>query len=102
MVGSHSGLIGREVKRVPVPDSLSRSAEPCRVARDVKPARGGLLVAMPATLYGPRHVQPRGTPGMTDKPTVGFVGVGDMGWPMAACLVKAGFTVNVLESALMT
>ena len=27
------------------------------------------------------------------KPAVGFVGVGNMGWPMAACLVKAGFTV---------
>ena len=27
--------------------------------------------------------------------TVGFVGVGNMGWPMAACLVKAGFTVNI-------
>ena len=25
------------------------------------------------------------------KPTVGFIGVGNMGWPMAACLVKAGF-----------
>src|SRR5215213_9125134 len=30
--------------------------------------------------------------------TVGFVGVGNMGWPMAACLVKAGFTVNVNDS----
>ena len=34
--------------------------------------------------------------GMTK--TVGFVGVGNMGWPMAACLVKAGFTVNVNDS----
>ena len=34
----------------------------------------------------------------SDKPTVGFVGVGNMGWPMAACLVKAGFTVNVNDS----
>ena len=25
---------------------------------------------------------------------VGFVGVGNMGWPMAACLVRAGFTVQ--------
>jgi 3-hydroxyisobutyrate dehydrogenase len=32
---------------------------------------------------------------MSDKPTVGFVGVGNMGWPMAACLVKAGFDVLV-------
>ena len=30
--------------------------------------------------------------------TVGFVGVGNMGWPMAACLVKAGFAVNVKDS----
>jgi 3-hydroxyisobutyrate dehydrogenase len=30
--------------------------------------------------------------------TVGFVGVGNMGWQMAACLVKAGFTVNVNDS----
>ena len=29
---------------------------------------------------------------------VGFVGVGNMGWPMAACLVKAGFTVAVADS----
>lgn len=29
---------------------------------------------------------------------VGFVGVGNMGWPMAACLVKAGFNVNVNDS----
>jgi len=30
--------------------------------------------------------------------TVGFVGVGNMGWPMAACLVKAGFSVLVNDS----
>nr|WP_294505327.1 NAD(P)-dependent oxidoreductase [uncultured Rhodopila sp.] len=30
--------------------------------------------------------------------SVGFVGVGNMGWPMAACLVKAGFTVKVNDS----
>ena len=35
---------------------------------------------------------------MTDKPTVGFVGVGNMGSPMAACLVNAGFTVNVADA----
>jgi 3-hydroxyisobutyrate dehydrogenase len=29
---------------------------------------------------------------------VGFIGVGNMGWPMAACLVKAGFTVNINDS----
>ena len=35
---------------------------------------------------------------MVDKPEVGFVGVGNMGWPMAACLVRAGFTVHVNDS----
>ena len=30
--------------------------------------------------------------------TVGFVGVGNMGWPMAACLVRAGFPVVVNDS----
>jgi 3-hydroxyisobutyrate dehydrogenase len=32
---------------------------------------------------------------MPDKPSVGFIGVGNMGWPMAACLVKAGFPVLI-------
>jgi 3-hydroxyisobutyrate dehydrogenase len=32
------------------------------------------------------------------KPTVGFIGVGNMGWPMAACLVKAGFPVLINDS----
>ena len=32
---------------------------------------------------------------MPGKPTVGFIGVGNMGWPMAACLVKAGFPVLI-------
>jgi 3-hydroxyisobutyrate dehydrogenase len=35
---------------------------------------------------------------MADQPTVGFVGVGNMGWPMAACLVKAGFPVMIADS----
>ena len=35
---------------------------------------------------------------MAGQPSVGFVGVGNMGWPMAACLVKAGFTVHVNDS----
>src|ERR1700761_2925346 len=30
--------------------------------------------------------------------TVGFVGAGNMGWPMAACLVKSGFPVNINDS----
>ena len=32
------------------------------------------------------------------KPSIGFVGVGNMGWPMAACLVAAGFEVRVNDS----
>jgi 3-hydroxyisobutyrate dehydrogenase len=32
------------------------------------------------------------------KPTVGFIGVGNMGWPMAASLVKAGFPVLINDS----
>jgi 3-hydroxyisobutyrate dehydrogenase len=35
---------------------------------------------------------------MPTKPTVGFIGVGNMGWPMAACLVKAGFPVLINDS----
>src|ERR1700712_2818960 len=35
-----------------------------------------------------------------DAPTVGFVGVGNMGWAMASCLVGAGFKLNVNDSRL--
>ena len=35
---------------------------------------------------------------MADQPKIGFVGVGNMGWPMAACLVRAGFTVHVNDA----
>ena len=35
---------------------------------------------------------------MVDKPAVGFIGAGNMGWPMAACLVKAGFPVLINDS----
>ena len=35
---------------------------------------------------------------MAEKPSVGFVGVGNMGLPMAACLVRAGFPVLVNDS----
>lgn len=35
---------------------------------------------------------------MADKPVVGFIGVGNMGWPMAACLARAGFRVLVNDS----
>jgi 3-hydroxyisobutyrate dehydrogenase len=32
---------------------------------------------------------------MADQPEVGFIGIGNMGWPMAACLVRAGFNLRV-------
>ena len=32
------------------------------------------------------------------KPAIGFIGVGNMGWPMAACLVRAGYSVLVNDS----
>ena len=35
---------------------------------------------------------------MANTPDIGFVGIGNMGWPMAACLVRAGFTVHVNDA----
>lgn len=35
---------------------------------------------------------------MPDKPRIGFIGVGNMGWPMASCLVQAGYEVLVNDS----
>jgi 3-hydroxyisobutyrate dehydrogenase len=32
------------------------------------------------------------------KPAIGFIGIGNMGWPMAARLVGAGFAVSVQDS----
>ena len=34
----------------------------------------------------------------SEKPTVGFIGVGNMGWPMAACLANGGFPVLINDS----
>ena len=34
---------------------------------------------------------------MADKPKIGFIGIGNMGWPMAANLVTAGFTLAVAD-----
>lgn len=34
---------------------------------------------------------------MSTKPTVGFVGIGNMGWPMAASLIRAGYSVQVAD-----
>ena len=36
--------------------------------------------------------------GDAEKPAIGFVGVGNMGWPMAACLVGAGYQVRVADA----
>lgn len=35
---------------------------------------------------------------MPDRPSVGFIGVGNMGWPMAACLHRAGFALSVHDA----
>jgi len=37
---------------------------------------------------------------MSDKTMVGFVGIGNMGWPMAANVLKAGFPVMVFDASL--
>jgi len=36
---------------------------------------------------------------MSAKPTIGFVGVGSMGWPMAALLHKAGYSLHILDAS---
>ncbi len=36
---------------------------------------------------------------MRTKPTIGFVGVGSMGWPMATLLHKAGYALQVLDAS---
>jgi 3-hydroxyisobutyrate dehydrogenase len=33
-----------------------------------------------------------------EKPVIGFIGIGNMGWPMASCLVQAGYEVLVNDS----
>lgn len=38
----------------------------------------------------------------SSKPAIGFVGVGNMGWPMAACLVGAGYQVAVADARRAT
>jgi 3-hydroxyisobutyrate dehydrogenase len=32
------------------------------------------------------------------RPQIGFIGIGNMGWPMAACLVRAGYSVHVNDA----
>ncbi len=36
---------------------------------------------------------------MSAKPTIGFVGVGSMGWPMAALLHKAGYSLQIVDAS---
>ncbi len=36
---------------------------------------------------------------MSTKPTIGFVGVGSMGWPMAALLHKAGYPLQIVDAS---
>lgn len=35
---------------------------------------------------------------MVDKQSIGFIGIGAMGWPMASCLVKVGYDVTVYDT----
>jgi 3-hydroxyisobutyrate dehydrogenase len=35
---------------------------------------------------------------MNEKPRIGFVGIGNMGWPMAANLARAGFALTVADA----
>ena len=34
----------------------------------------------------------------TARPAIGVIGIGNMGWPMAACLHRAGFTLHVHDA----
>jgi len=36
---------------------------------------------------------------MSAKPTIGFVGVGSMGWPMAALLQQAGYPLQIVDAS---
>ena len=36
---------------------------------------------------------------MSAKPTIGFVGVGSMGWPMAALLHQAGYPLQIIDAS---
>ena len=36
---------------------------------------------------------------MSAQPTIGFVGVGSMGWPMAALLHKAGYPLQIVDAS---
>jgi 3-hydroxyisobutyrate dehydrogenase len=34
----------------------------------------------------------------SEKPTIGFVGIGNMGWPMASCLAGAGYQLRLTDA----
>jgi 3-hydroxyisobutyrate dehydrogenase len=36
---------------------------------------------------------------MSAKPSIGFIGIGSMGWPMASLIHKAGFPVQVIDAS---
>ncbi|MFZ4708502.1 MAG: NAD(P)-binding domain-containing protein, partial [Zwartia sp.] len=36
---------------------------------------------------------------MSAQPTIGFVGIGSMGWPMAALLHKAGYPLHIIDAS---
>ena len=37
---------------------------------------------------------------MSHKPSIGFIGVGSMGWPMAGHLVKAGYPLHIIDASV--
>ncbi len=36
---------------------------------------------------------------MSNKPSIGFIGVGSMGWPMAGHLLKAGYPLHIIDAS---
>ena len=35
---------------------------------------------------------------MSQQPSIGFIGVGSMGWPMAGHLLKAGYALSIYDA----
>src|SRR5690348_14054135 len=50
-------------------------------------------VAAPAAVAGTT-----GSARMSEKARIGFVGIGNMGWPMAANVARAGFPITVFDA----
>ncbi len=65
-----------------------------------------IYCGIPAALDGFKAAQQDASPstarsdgrGVQSPERIGFVGIGNMGWPMARNLVKAGFEVTVLDA----